>query len=84
MAETRGLTVYFIDGSKMKLDFPRQASDEVAAIKLKEILAAGHLIAEVDGVMIMVPFNNIKYIESHPAPAKLPSHAIKAATVSSS
>jgi len=82
VTERRGITIYFIDGSKMKLDFPKQTLNEVGtALKLKEILAARQLIAEVDGVLLVIPFDNIKYIEAHPAPAKLPEYIIKGASV---
>ena len=82
MTERRGITIYFIDGSKMKLDFPKQTLNEVGtALKLKEILAARQLIAEVDGVLLVIPFDNIKYIEAHPAPAKLPEYIIKGASI---
>lgn len=82
MPERRGLTIYFMDGTKMKLDYPKQAASEGAtAIKLKELLASRHLLAEVDGVLLVFPFENIKYIEAHPAPSKLPEHTIKGATI---
>jgi len=82
VTERRGITIYFIDGSKMKLDFPKQTLNEVGtALKLKEILAARQLIAEVDGVLLVIPFDNIKYIEAHPAPAKLPEYIIKGASI---
>ena len=82
MTERRGITIYFIDGSKMKLDFPKQTLNEVGtALKLKEVLAARQLIAEVDGVLLVIPFDNIKYIEAHPAPAKLPEYIIKGASI---
>jgi hypothetical protein len=83
MAKQRGLTIHFMDGSKMKLDFPKQAaSDAGAAVKLKEILSAGYIVADVDGVLITIPFANVKYLSLHPAPATLPEYVIKAATAS--
>jgi hypothetical protein len=83
MPEKRGLTIHFMDGSNMKLDFPPQAPNASAAvIKLKEALAARHLIVEADGALMVIPFENIKYIQTYPAPAKLPEHAIRAASFS--
>jgi hypothetical protein len=82
--ERRGITIYFIDGSKMKLDFPKQTPTEAAAaVKLKDILAARQIVAEVDGVLLVIPFDNIKYIEAHPAPAKLPEYIVRAASIPS-
>ena len=82
MTDKRGITIHFIDGSKIKLDFPKQTLNEMGtAIKLKEILAARQLVAEVDGVLLVIPFENVKYIDAHPAPSKLPEYIIKGATV---
>jgi hypothetical protein len=72
-----------MDGSKMNLDFPKQvASQGAAAIKLKEALAARHLIVEADGALMVIPFENIKFIQVYPAPPQLPEYAIKAASFS--
>jgi hypothetical protein len=82
--ERRGITIYFIDGSKIRLDFPKQTLNEVGtALKLKEVLNARHIVAEVDGVLLVIPFDNVKYIEAHPAPAKLPEYILKGASIAS-
>ena len=80
--QKRGLTIYFMDGKTMKLDFPKQTLNEWgAAIKIKEVLGAPHLLAEVDGMLLIFPFANIKYIAAYPAPGKLPELTIKGATI---
>ena len=82
MSERRGLTIFFTDGSKMQLDYPRQTPNDIATLlKVKEILASRQLLVEVDGVLLMFPFENIKYIEAHPAPKDLPGYTIRGATV---
>ena len=81
MTTKREMTIHYMDGSQMKLDFPLQAASESAqVIKLKEALAARHLIVQADGALLIIPFENIKYIQAYPAPAKLPEHAIRAAS----
>jgi hypothetical protein len=83
MTAKREMTIHYIDGSKMKLDFPIQAPNESAqVIKLKEALAARHLIVETDGALLIIPYENVKYIQAYPAPAKLPENAIRAASFS--
>jgi len=80
--QKRGLTIYFMDGKSMKLDFPKQTLNEWgAAIKIKEVLGQPHLLAEVDGMLLIFPFANIKYIAAYPAPGQLPEHTIKGASV---
>jgi hypothetical protein len=81
MSDRRGMTVYFTDGSKLRLDYPKQTQSEAATfVKLREILGARVIVAEVDGVMMMIPFDNIRYVEAHPAPGGLPEWTIKGAT----
>ena len=76
------LTIYFMDGKTMKLDFPKQTlNDWGAAIKIKEVLGHPHLLAEVDGMLLVFPFANIKYIAAFPAPSQLPENTIKGATI---
>jgi len=83
MPNKREMTIHYMDGSAMKIDFPVQTPNESAqVIKLKEALAARHLIVEADGALLIVPFENVKYIQAYPAPAKLPENAIRAASFS--
>jgi len=83
MQDKRDLTIHFIDGSKMSLTFPKQSDNPAATLhKLNEALAARHLLVEADGALLMIPFENIKYVQSYPAPAGLPGYTIKAASVS--
>ena len=85
MTERRGLTIFFTDGAKMQLDYPRQTPNDIATLlKVKEILASRQLLVEVDGVLLMFPFENIKYIEAHPAPKDLPGYTIRGASVAGS
>ena len=81
MAAKREMTIHYMDGSKMKLDFPQQVDTEGArVIKLKEALAARQVLVEADGVLLIIPFENIKYIQLYPAVGKLPENAIRAAS----
>ena len=83
MSERRGLTIYFTDGSKLKLDYPKQTqSDAATYVKLKEILSQRLILAEVDGVALLIPFDNIRYLEAHPAPKGMPEYTLKGATSS--
>jgi len=82
MAQERRLIIHFTDGSKKTLEFPQQVADADAtlAARLKEALEARHLVVEADGALIVIPFENIRYLQAYPAPKKLPSYAIKGAT----
>lgn len=82
MKDQRGITVYFTDGTSLKLDYARQTANDIAAgMRLKEIFAAKQLLAEVDGALVVIPFENIKYVVAHPAPPTVPEYTIKGATI---
>jgi hypothetical protein len=82
MAEQRRLIIHFVDGSKKLLEFPQQMADGEAtmAARLKEALESRHLVIEADGALVVIPFENIRYLQAYPAPKKLPSYAIKGAS----
>ena len=82
MSERRGLIIYFMDGTKKVLEFPQQVadSDVAAAAKLKEALEARRLVIEAEGALIVIPFENIKYLQAYPVPKKLPAGVIRGAS----
>jgi hypothetical protein len=82
MSEKRGIIIHFMDGSKKLLEFPQQVADTdaSAAAKLKEALEAGKLVIEAEGALIVIPFDNVKYLQVYPAPKKLPAGVIRGAS----
>ena len=78
----RGMVITFTDGSKKVLEFPQQMadSDSTAALRIKDALDARHLVLEAEGALIVIPFDNVKYLQVHPAPKKLPPGVIKGAS----
>jgi hypothetical protein len=82
MSEKRGLIIHFMDGTRKVLEFPQQVADTdvAAAAKLKEALEARHLVVEAEGALVLVPFENIKYLQLYPAPKKLPAGVIRGAS----
>lgn len=83
MTEQRGITIYFNDGSKVSMDFPKQTDNEyAAALKLDDVLKKRYILFEADSTMLMVPFENVKYIQLYPAPADLPDQTyVKGASI---
>ena len=82
MADERGMTIHFMDGSKMALSFPKQVkSEETVSVRLEKILDRATLLIEADGALLVFPLNNVKYLQVYPAPPKLPDYAIKDASV---
>ena len=80
--QKRGLTIFFCDGTKMHIEFPAQTDNEFAALlKLEEVLKQRQIIAQIDGAILIIPFENIKYIQGYPAPSKMPQGSIQGASV---
>ena len=82
-AGQRGITIFFNDGEKLSLSFPKQSPNEAAAaLKLDDVLKKRYLLLEADSTLVMVPFENVRYIQVYPAPRSVPNHTyIKGASV---
>jgi hypothetical protein len=80
--DKRGMIIHFTDGTKKVVEFPQQIadSDATAAAKIKEALEARHLVLEAEGALVLIPFENVKYVQVYPAPKKLPAGVIKGAS----
>ena len=80
--DKRSMIIHFNDGSNKLLEFPTPVADTDAnlAARLKEAVDARVLILEVDGALVAIPVESIKYLQSSPALRKLPAYAIRGAT----
>jgi len=82
----RGLTVHFIDGSKVSYTFAK-ATDDPATMKLRltEILKGPYLMIAADGILTTFPIVNIKAIQlpidENEEAAALPGTVIRGATL---
>lgn len=75
---TRGMTVHFMDGSRMRLTGPKQAKDDWDAIrKTQMILDRPYLCLETEDSAIIIPMANVKYIETSPKPSSLPEFFLR-------
>jgi len=87
MEPTQGLTVHFMDGTKLSFGFPTQAPNAAArTIRLEEFLKSNYLLVIADGVLTVMPVANIKAIqmpvdENAIEQVQLPAHVIKGATI---
>jgi hypothetical protein len=86
MDPTHGLTVHFIDGSKVSYGFPQQAANDAARqLRLEEFMKSPYLLVLSDGVLTMLPVANIKAIQLPVSESMkdvpLPKHTIRGATL---
>jgi hypothetical protein len=77
------LVIRFIDGTEERLEYARLPQEETnLAARIEEALNANHLVVEVEGKMVVYPFQSIKAIEVFPAPEKVPRAVIRKARFS--
>ncbi len=82
MANERGIRIYFNDGTSLSLAFPTQTDNPYArAVATEEVMKRRILTVEADGSLLVIPFENIKYLAVYPASQPLPKHSIQGATV---
>lgn len=64
----RGLTIYFMDGSSARVEFPVQTEDLYRRkLLVEEILKRRALMIEAEGAVHFIPLDNVKYMTIYPA-----------------
>lgn len=82
MKDLKGVTIYFNDGTKLVIEYPKQKFNDYDMLsRLNEMLEHKHFLVEANGAMLFIPVDNIKYLQVYPAPEKLPAHTICGATI---
>lgn len=82
MVPTKHLYLYFQDGQRLALRFPQQSENPVEIARgLRRQMETPMLCIEVDGDLLMIPRESIKYLQISPAPVALPDPVIKGAEV---
>ncbi len=72
------LCIHFNDGQRMLLAFPQQKDDPAQAIRgLREQMNAPYFSIEVDGDLLLIPRESIKYLQLCPAPLGLTDLTIR-------
>jgi len=72
------MIVRLVDGSIHRFQFPvENAGDANLASRIERVLEAHDLVIELDGRLLVIPQHSILSIELTPAPAKLPTTAIR-------
>ncbi len=77
--------IHFMDGSNIKLEWPAQAGEDPTTIvaNVRKALEMDKVLAEVDGSLIIIPMQNVKYAVVTPAPQELPKGVLRKAHIMS-
>ncbi|WP_234297509.1 hypothetical protein [Pseudomonas aeruginosa] len=71
MKPIKHLYLHFTDGQRLSLRFPRQQDDPAeVARSIRQQLDTPYLSVEVDGDLLLIPRDSIKYLQISPAPAR--------------
>ena len=74
----RTLIIRYTDGTEQIFTFPNQEADPFTlGERVQEMLNARHLLLEVEGRLVVIPYQNVKAIEISPPPEKLPPNVIR-------
>ncbi len=72
MKPIKHLYLHFTDGQRLSLRFPCQQDDPAeVARSIRQQLDTPYLSVEVDGDLLLIPRDSIKYLQISPAPARL-------------
>ena len=85
----RTVTLHFIDGTKLSMEFPEQSGSPTARkLKMSDFLAGQHVVIEAEGSVLICPMANIKYmsfttptLDMKDMKEALPRHAIVGASI---
>ncbi|MDF3933029.1 hypothetical protein [Pseudomonas citronellolis] len=77
MKPIKHLYLHFTDGQRLALRFPQQSDDPLEVARgIRKQLESPFLSIEVDGDLLMIPRESIKYLQISPAPARLPDPTV--------
>ena len=84
MPDQRGLTIHFTDGTKTVAGLSAaDAERSRRLLRLEDVLKNRYMLFEAESTLLLVPFENVKYLQLYPAPQNVPGHTyIKGASIS--
>jgi len=78
MESKRSLTIFFMDGTKVDYEFPRQHGDKISlASHVNTMLEMQYIIIESDGCIHFYPVCNIKSIQVYPISKDFPDNIVQ-------
>lgn len=77
MKAIKHLYLYFQDGQRLALRFPQQRGEPAQIARLLRMqLESPFISIEVDGDLLLIPRESIKYLQVCPAPPSMPETTI--------
>ncbi|MCY1279841.1 hypothetical protein D3C76_1138920 [compost metagenome] len=77
MKAIKHLYLHFLDGQRLALRFPQQSDDPAEVARgIRKQMESTSISIEVDGDLLIIPRNSIKYLQISPAPVRLPDTTV--------
>lgn len=75
----RRAIIHFTDNTTLALEWPKQEKSGSLFLSeaLRKAVASERLLVEVEGHLLIIPMQNVKYIELLPVPEELPEGVIR-------
>lgn len=79
----RYVKLFFMDATSVAFSFDKQGGEDQAtlAANVKKAIEANKLAIEAEGILFIIPIENVKYIQVSPAPEALPTGVIRNAVI---
>jgi hypothetical protein len=77
--DTRRAIIHFLDGTGLTLEGPRQAPKDFLKFRdqVENAMKSPQLCLEVDGNLMIIKTNSVKFFELVPAPEELPPGVVR-------
>jgi hypothetical protein len=81
MSRSAKATFHFTDGSSLSLKYPREGGKNSVGVaeQVRRAIEAERLAVEVKGTLLVIPLQNVRYVEISPAPDSLPAGVVRGA-----
>lgn len=75
----RRAIIHFTDASKLDLEWPKQDAQGHLFLSeaIRKAVQTERLLVEVGGNLLIIPMQNVKYVEVIPAPEQLPDGVVR-------
>ena len=79
--ELARLIIHFTDGTSLDAAAPQETDPAQVLQNVQRAMEADKIMLEMDGGLLLIPLNNVKYIQLSPSPDTLPDGVIRGVTL---
>jgi hypothetical protein len=77
MKENAQINIRFMDGTETMFQYPRLSGEDPSNLSLmRRFLETDRIVAQTSSSIVIVPLQNVKYLQVSPGPDKLPDNML--------